>query len=149
MSNNNITGIKNTIAKNNSIKNNSGNKNLLGLKRILREKIGFKQDQLEQLYGDDLIKSVNLFYFYKYLNNNNIIPKELKEIFDICNICKNDFNLTEALDKILPKKNNSSPNHSLSEKFYGIVLESSRREKKIKILKINNDPNYIAELLIF
>ena len=48
---------------------------MLGLKKILREKIGFKQEQLEQLYGDDLIKSFNLFYFYKYLNNNNIIPK--------------------------------------------------------------------------
>ena len=34
MSNNNITGIKNTIAKRNSIKINSGNKNLLGLKNV-------------------------------------------------------------------------------------------------------------------
>ena len=107
-----------------------------------------KQEQLEQLYGDDLIKSFNLIYFYKYLNNNNIIPENLSSIFDICNICKNEFDLTKELDKILPN-NNSLPKNSSSKKFYGIVLEPSRKRKKIKILKVNNDPEYLIELLLF
>jgi hypothetical protein len=122
------------------------NNNMLGLRNILREKIGFTNEQLKNLYGQDLIKSFNLYYFYKYLNNNKIIPENISSIFDICNICKTDFNLTQELDKILPNRSNSN---SSSEKFYGIVLESSRTKKKIKILKVNNDPKYLVQLLLF
>jgi len=136
---------------NNPVTNNPGNKisgnnNMLGLRNILREKIGFTNDQLKNLYGQDLIKSYNLYYFYKYLNNNKIIPENISSIFNICNMCRNDFNLTQELNEIL--SSNSSSNSS-NEKFYGIVLESSKTKKKIKILKLNNDPQYLVDLLLF
>ena len=137
--------------KNNS-GNNSGNKsgnNMSGLKKILKEKIGFSEEQLLELYGKDLSESYKLIIFYNYLNNNKIISKELSSIFNICNMCKNDFNLTQELKKILPKNNSSRNLGNGTKKFYGIVLESSRTKKKIKILKVNNDLDYLVELLLF
>ena len=72
---------------------------MLGLKEYLEKKLGLNKINYK-VYGDDLIKSVNLFYFYKYLNKlyRNLL-NDVKEIFDICNICKNNFNLTEELNK--------------------------------------------------
>ena len=124
----------------------NNNNNMLGLRNILKEKIGFTNEELKNLYGQDLIKSYKLVFFYKYLNNNKIIPKNISSIFNICNMCRNDFNLTKELNEILP---NTSTNNSSSEKFYGIVLESSRTKNKIKILKVNTKPSYLVELLLF
>ncbi len=82
------------------------------------------------------------------MESKKIIPEEISSIFNICNMCRTDFNLNAELKAKFGEilKTNSQ---NEEEKFFGIVMEHSREKKKIKILKIKNDPNYLTELFKF
>jgi hypothetical protein len=83
----------------------------------------------------------NMIVFYKYLkqiiSTNQSISSQINSINMKDLICKNNM-------KNLFKLNNKNKNSE-----YGIILEVNNQKKKIKILRLENNMDYITDLLVY